>query len=144
MAIKQLSIYVENKPGEMAKVVRAISGAGINIRAMSLADTKDFGVLRLIVSDPDKMKEILAEDTIVTTTQVIAVEMDDKEGALYNVLRVLEENNINVEYMYAFTGTVPNKAYVVLRVDDLAEAESILTAKGIPMLTEESMTNVLL
>lgn len=144
MAIKQLSIYVENKPGEMAKVVRAISGAGINIRAMSLADTKDFGVLRLIVSDPDKMKEILSEDTIVTTTQVIAVEMDDKEGALYNVLRVLEENNINVEYMYAFTGTVPNKAYVVLRVDDLAEAESILTAKGIPMLTEESMTNVLL
>ena len=144
MAIKQLSIYVENKPGEMAKVVRAISGAGINIRAMSLADTKDFGVLRLIVSDPDKMKEILAEDTIVTTTQVIAVEMDDKEGALYNVLRVLEENNINVEYMYAFTGTVPNKAYVVLRVDDLAEAESILTAKGIPMLTEENMSNVLL
>ena len=144
MAIKQLSIYVENKPGEMAKVVRAISGAGINIRAMSLADTKDFGVLRLIVSDPDKMKEILSEDTIVTTTQVIAVEMDDKEGALYNVLQVLEENNINVEYMYAFTGTVPNKAYVVLRVDDLAEAESILTAKGIPMLTEESMTNVLL
>lgn len=144
MAIKQLSIYVENKPGEMAKVVRAISGAGINIRAMSLADTKDFGVLRLIVSDPDKMKEILAEDTIVTTTQVIAVEMDDKEGALYNVLQVLEENSINVEYMYAFTGTVPNKAYVVLRVDDLAEAESILTAKGIPMLTEESMTNVLL
>ena len=144
MAIKQLSIYVENKPGEMAKVVRAISGAGINIRAMSLADTKDFGVLRLIVSDPDKMKEILSEDTIVTTTQVIAVEMDDKEGALYNVLQVLEENSINVEYMYAFTGTVPNKAYVVLRVDDLAEAESILTAKGIPMLTEESMTNVLL
>ena len=144
MAIKQLSIYVENKPGEMAKVVRAISGAGINIRAMSLADTKDFGVLRLIVSDPDKMKEILSEDTIVTTTQVIAVEMDDKEGALYDVLKVLEDASINVEYMYAFTGTVPNKAYVVLRVDDLAEAESILNAKGIPMLTEDSMANVLL
>ena len=144
MAIKQLSIYVENKPGEMAKVVRAISGAGINIRAMSLADTKDFGVLRLIVSDPDKMKEILSEDTIVTTTQVIAVEMDDKEGALYDVLKVLEDASINVEYMYAFTGTVPNKAYVVLRVDDLVEAESILNAKGIPMLTEDSMANVLL
>ena len=144
MAIKQLSIYVENKPGEMAKVVRAISGAGINIRAMSLADTKDFGVLRLIVSDPDKMKEILSEDTIVTTTQVIAVEMDDKEGALYDVLKVLEDASINIEYMYAFTGTVPNKAYVVLRVDDLAEAESILNAKGIPMLTEDSMATVLL
>ena len=144
MAIKQLSIYVENKPGEMAKVVRAISGAGINIRAMSLADTKDFGVLRLIVSDPDKMKEILSEDTIVTTTNVIAVEMDDKEGALYNVLQVLEEDNINVEYMYAFTGTVPNKAYVVLRVDDLEEAESILKTKGVPMLDEASMANVLI
>ena len=143
MAIKQLSIYVENKPGEMAKVVRAISKAGINIRAMSLADTKDFGVLRLIVSDPDKMKSILAEDTIVTTTQVIAVEMDDKEGALYDVLKVLEEENINVEYMYAFTGNVPNKAYVVLRVDDLAAAESILQANNIPMLTEASMANVL-
>ena len=94
MAIKQISVFVENKKGKLAEIIKTVSEANINIQAMSLADTKDFGILRLIVSDTDKALKLLSEDTIVKTTDVLAVKMDDIEGALYKVLQALDEADI--------------------------------------------------
>ena len=94
MALKQLSVYIENKKGKLSDAVKVISDADVNIRAMSIGDTEDFGILRLIVSDYEKAKELLSEATIVNVTDVIAVKMDDKQGALYKILRVLEEAEI--------------------------------------------------
>lgn len=134
MSIKQLSVFVENKPGKLLEIVKTLAEAEINIRAMSIADTKDFGILRLIVSDTEKAKEILSDDCVVTVTEVIAVEMSDKAGALSNVLKAFGEAEINIEYMYAFTASTELGAYVVIRVDDNCAAEKVLVQKGIATL----------
>ena len=143
MAITQLSVFLENSPGRLAEAVRIISDAGVNIRAMSLADTKDFGILRLIVSDADKAKETLSSNYIVMETKVIAVKMDDQAGALKNILQALEKAQINVEYMYAFTGAEALSAYVVLRVDDLENAETVLAESGLQTLTDDKLRAIL-
>ena len=143
MAITQLSIFLENSPGRLAEAVRIISEAEVNIRAMSLADTKDFGILRIIVSDAEKTKKTLSDNYIVMETRVIAVKMDDQAGALNNILQILEKAQINVEYMYAFTGSEALSAYVVLRVDDLEHAETVLTDSGIPTLSDEKLRSIL-
>ena len=143
MAITQLSVFLENSPGRLAEAVRIISDAGVNIRAMSLADTKDFGILRLIVSDADKAKETLSSNYIVMETKVIAVKMDDQAGALKNILQALEKAQINVEYMYAFTGAEALSAYVVLRVDDLENAETVLAGSGMQTLTDDRLRAIL-
>ncbi|MCQ2431118.1 MAG: ACT domain-containing protein [Clostridia bacterium] len=142
MAIKQLSVFVENKQGKLVDTVRTISEAGINIRAMSIADTKDFGILRLIVSDTDKACGLLSDMSIVTKTDVIAVKMDDKAGALCNILTVLSDAGINVEYMYAFTASAEFGAYVVVRVDDVAGAEKVLADKGLATLSVEDIAKI--
>ena len=133
MAISQLSVFIENKKGQMADVIKRLSDAQINLRAMSVADTKDFGILRLIVSDAQKAKKILGDDALVKLTDVIAVKMDDIEGALYTILKVLDEASINVEYSYAFTAP-KDGAYVVFRVDDVDRAQNLLTDKGFRFL----------
>ena len=143
MAITQLSVFLENQPGRLAAAVRTISGAGINIRAMSLADTRDFGILRIIVSDVEKTKEILKSDSVVIETNVIAVKMEDEAGALYNILKVLEEAKINVEYLYAFTGPQDGSAYVVLRVNETEQAEKTLKEKNISTLSNEEIISQL-
>ena len=139
MAIKQLSIFVENKPGKLLDIVKALADAKVNIRAMSIADTKDFGILRLIVSDADKAKEILSNDCVVAVTPVIAAEMSDKAGALSSILEDFGCENINIEYMYAFTASTALGAYVVFRVDDNESAERILKSKGISVLDNLSI-----
>lgn len=138
MAIKQLSVFIENKQGKLSDAVKTISEAGIDMRAMSIADTNDFGILRLIVSDVEKAKALLSENTVVNVTDVIAVKMDDQEGALYNILKVLEEAKINIEYTYAFT-THEVGAYVVFRVGDVSAAEKALTDKGIALASEKDI-----
>ena len=143
MAITQLSAFLENVPGTLCKAVAAITDAGVNIRALSVADTKDFGILRVIVSDTQKTKEALSEKTIVRETQVIAVKMSDKTGALNDILKILEAADINVEYVYAFTGAVEGNAYVVLRVDDEEQAEKTLNDNGIHTLSDEDITEYL-
>ena len=139
MAITQITVFLENRPGQLAKAVRLISDAGINLRALSLADTKDFGLLRLIVDDVPKAKAVLSEQSIVLETPVIAARMDDVSGALDRILRLLEKTQINVEYMYAFTGAAAGSAYVVLRVDDSAAAEAALQSGGVALLTDAEM-----
>lgn len=137
MAVKQLSVFIENKQGKLSDAVKIIADAGIDMRAMSIGDSNDFGILRLIVSDTEKAKELLSEDTIVNTTDVIAVKMDDHQGALYTVLKVLEEAKINIEYSYAFAST--SGAYVVFRVDDVTAGEKVLLDNGIKVAEEEDI-----
>ena len=139
MAITQITVFLENKPGQLAAAVRRISGAGVNIRALSLADTKDFGLLRLIVDDVPTAKQVLSEHSIVLETPVIAARMDDEAGALSHILQLLETTEINVEYMYAFTGASAGSAYVVLRVDDSGKAEAALNGGGVTLLTDAEM-----
>lgn len=141
MAIKQISAFVENKKGSISETVKAISDAGINLRALCIADTQEFGILRLIVSDTEKAVEVLKGNTIVNVTDVIAVKMDDKEGALHNVLMVLEDADINIDYSYAFTGA-KSGAYVVIRVDSVEVAEKALIDKGIEVLVEADVASI--
>ena len=143
MAVTQLSVFLENKPGRLAETVRTLKDNNINIRALSLADTKDFGILRLIVSDTALAKKVLSEASVVMTTDVLALRMDDKSGALSDILQVFEGANINVEYMYAFTGADAGSAYVVLRVDRIEESEAALKAAGVAVLTGDELTAVL-
>jgi len=144
MAITQLSAFLENKPGTLYDALSAITEAGVNIRALSVAETKDFGILRMIVSDPEKTREALKEGSVVRETPVIAVKMDDRTGALKAVLETLRDASVNIEYVYAFTGAVQGSAYVVLRVDDPEEAEKILARNGIKSLTDEDINSFLL
>lgn len=140
MAIKQLSIFVENREGTLVTVTDAIAKAGVDIRAMSVADTNDFGIFRLIVTDIDKAKQALDEaDAFVSITEVVAVALEDKPGALAKVVKILADSNINIEYMYAFITVSKQFAYVVLRVADNAETEKILVDNGIKLVTEDDM-----
>lgn len=139
MAIKQLSVFIENKQGKLSDAIKVVSDANINIKALSIGDAKDFGILRMIVSDSAKAKELLSEDTIVNVTDVLAVKMDDKEGSLYKILKIMEEDQINVEYTYAFTSHVAGNAYVVFRLNDVAAAERLLADAGFEILTEDQI-----
>lgn len=139
MAITQLSVFLMNQPGALVDAVRSISDAGINIRAMSIAEANDFGILRIIVSDTDAVCKLLGEKYLFSKTEVVAAQMSDRSGALYPILVVLNEANINIEYMYAFTGSDPQEAYVVFRVNDVKLAEEVLKANGIRTLSDENL-----
>jgi len=142
MSIKQISAFVENKPGSSYNLFKTIADAGINVRAMNIADTKDFGVLRLIVEDCEKTREVLGQDTVVITTEVIAVEMEDKAGALCGILKVLMDAGINIEYAYAFVTPTKKGAYTVLRVDRTEEGEKALLQNGYTLLTQKDTDNL--
>ena len=142
MAIQQLSVFVENQKGKLLGTVKTLAEAGINIRAMSIADTKDFGILRLITSDNQKAMELLKEDSVVNTTKVIAAKMEDEAGALYKVLQILSDAQVNIEYMYAFTASEDFGAYVVLRVSDVATAQEILNEKGVATLDDSDILEI--
>ena len=139
MAITQLSLFLMNQPGQLVDAVGILSEGGANIRAMSIAESNDFGILRAIVSDTDLAVSLLKEKFLISRTEVIAARMGDKSGSLYPILKVLNESNINIEYMYAFTGTGVDEAYVVLRVNDVQPAEAVLNASGIPTLSDENL-----
>ena len=139
MAITQLSVFLMNQPGALIEAVQAISEAGINIRAMSISEANDFGILRIIVSDTEAVCKILGDKYLYSKTEVLAALMSDRSGALYPILAALNEANINIEYMYAFTGSGPEEAYVVIRVNDVRTAEELLNANGIRTLSDENL-----
>ncbi len=142
MAITQLSIFLPNEPGALSGAVSRISGAGINIRALSLADTRDFGILRLIVSDIDATVAALDDIAIAARTPVVALRMDDRAGALDEILKILSAARINIEYVYAFTANLPAAACVVMRVDDTQKAEACLLAAGRSVLDDEELRSL--
>ncbi len=131
MKVKQLSVFVENRKGNLVPILEHLSRGGVDISALSLADTSDFGVLRLIVDKVDVAWQILSEDgVIVKVTDVLAVVMKDHPGGAAEVLSLLADNHIEVEYMYACAGKTLGKALMIVRVDDPAKAEEILCANG--------------
>lgn len=135
MRIKQISIFLENKSGRLAKVTRVLGENGINIRALSIADTTDFGILRLIVNDPEKANIILKREGFsVNVTDVIAVEIKDVPGGLADPLEYLREAGINIEYLYAFLTRATKEALVVFRVEHIDEAIKVLKGNGIRIL----------
>ena len=135
MRVEQISVFLENKAGRLAEVTRLLADAGINIRALSLADTSDFGILRLIVSDNDKAKEVLAQNGFtVGKTDVVAVEVEDRPGGLYKILDILFRASINVEYMYAFVQSSGKDAVIIFRFDNLDEAVRVLTENGVTVI----------
>ena len=139
MAIKQISVFLENRPGTLLKMTGALAAQGIDMRALSLAETKDFGIVRLIVDDVFKAATVLKDaDFINSLTDVVGVMIPDEPGGLDRVLRVLAEANINVEYMYAFL-TKSDSAYLVIRVEDADAVEAALRARSIPLLQEEDV-----
>lgn len=138
MKVEQISIFIENKSGRLAEVTRVLGEAGVNIRALSLADTSDFGILRLIVDQTDKAKETLkAENFTVSKTEVVAVEVPDKPLGLYSILEVLEDGEVNVEYMYAFVERCGENAVIIFRFDDIDSAIKVLTENDINVLKGE-------
>ena len=143
MAINQISIFVENKEGKLVTITDSIANAGIDIRALSVADTQDFGIFRLIVTDPEKAKTALeSSGCFVSITQVVGISIPDEPGSLAKVVNILARYNINIEYMYAFITVSKKNASVVLRVADNAAAEKILTENGIKLLEEKDIVNM--
>jgi hypothetical protein len=135
MKVDQISIFLENKSGRLAEVTRVLGSAGINVRALSLADTSDFGILRLIVNDSAKAVDVLKQNQFtVSMTQVVAVEVSDRPGGLAHILDILQKENINVEYMYAFVERSSDNAVIIFRFDDIDKAIKTLTGKGITVL----------
>ena len=143
MSLKQLSIFVENKQGALVKVTETLAKNNINIRALSIADTEDFGILRLIVTDNDKAVEALtSEGFLIKTTEVIGVKIGDQPGKLSTALGVLDEAKINMEYLYAFMSRTEKHAYVVLRVADNLLAEQALENAGFHMITDADVNKL--
>jgi hypothetical protein len=140
MKVEQISIFLENKSGRLADVAGVLAQAGINIRALSLADTTDFGILRLIVNDTEKAKEVLKENGFtVGKTEVIAVEVSDRPGGLAAILNIMKNNGINVEYMYAFVQKSGGNAIIIFRFDELEKAIGTLQEGGIRILKGEEV-----
>ena len=140
MTIKQLSIFVENKAGTVAEITKKLADASVSIRALSVADTQEFGILRLIVDNVEKAKDALSEsECVVSITKVIGVEIPDVAGGLSNVLQLMSKSGINVEYLYAFITISGKHAYVVLRVEDNDKAIEILTKNGVKLVTQEDI-----
>lgn len=140
MKVEQISIFLENKSGRLADVAGVLSGSGINIRALSLADTTDFGILRLIVNDTEKAKQVLKENGFtVGKTEVLAVEVADRPGGLADILNVMKEHGINVEYMYAFVQKSGGHAIIIFRFDELEKAIEVLQKAGIRILKGEEV-----
>ena len=140
MKTEQLSVFLENRAGRLAEVTHTLAEAGINIRALSLADTSDFGILRLIVDDVDKGVQALRETGhTVSLTEVLAVEVPDHPGGLAGILDKLSAANLNVEYMYAFVCRATEKAVVVFRFEDVDHAVATLQSSGISVLRAETV-----
>jgi len=135
MTIDQLTVFVENGPGRLMEIIEILGKAGIDLRALSIADTAEFGIARIITSDHQRAVNLLREAGFaVSTTKVLAVGLDDEPGALVKVLRILADENINIEYLYAFITRQRRQAYVVLRVENNATASAALEKHGVPVV----------
>ena len=141
--VRQISVFVDNKPNQLAGVMKMIKECRINVRALSLADTSDFGIVRMIVNDTDKTVEKLkAASYAVTVTEVVAISIPDSPGQLSRVLDILGGSNVNLEYLYTFLGKSDRSVSFVIRVDDIANASEALTDGGIIQLTENDIAEM--
>ncbi len=137
MAIRQLTIFVQNRQGAIVSITEALAANQVNIRALSIAETEDFGILRLIVNDEETAQKTLSDaGYLIKVTEVVGVKIGDAPGKLTGALEVLDKAGINLEYLYAFMARTEKHAYVVLRVEDNATAEAALEAAGYHLITD--------
>ena len=143
MAIKQLTVFVENKRGAVVSITDILSKHNINLRALSIAETQDFGILRIIVNDEEIAEKILKkEGYLIKTTDVVGVKISDEPGKLSEALNVLDEKEINMEYLYAFMSRTEKHAYVVIRVEDEIAAETALSEAGFKIVTKADVNKL--
>ena len=143
MFIKQLSVFIENKAGRLSEILNVLSENHIDISAMSIAETTEFGVLRMIVNDPDTAKTKLRESgVIVKTTNVLGLVLDDKPGALADIITMLSQKGVVIEYSYAFLSSNNKGALIVLRTDDQEHTEKLLTEAGIGLLDPKEVYRI--
>ncbi len=137
MSLKQLTVFVENKQGALVDITATLAQNDVNIRALSIADTEEFGILRLIVNDNETaMTKLAGEGYLIKTTDVVGVKIGDAPGKLSTALSVLDDEGINLEYLYAFMSRTEKHAYVVLRVADNGAAEDALQKAGFHLITD--------
>ena len=143
MAIKQLTVFVQNKKGSVASVTDLLSQSGVDLRALSIAETQDLGILRLIVNDEKTAERVLTENGyLIKVIDVVGVKIADAPGKLTEALSVLDRADINVEYLYAFLARTERHAYLVLRVEDNAAAESVLSDAGFKLITDADISKL--
>jgi hypothetical protein len=140
MFVKQISIFLENKSGRLAEVTKVLGDNGIDISALSIADTTNFGILRLIVNDPDKAEKVLQSNGFTTSaTSVIAIGVKDEPGGLAAALSILKDAELEIEYMYAFVSKKEDEALVILKTGDPEKAVEVLTSNGVNVLSSEQV-----
>ncbi len=140
MKVKQISVFLENKSGRLADVTRTLAANNINIRALSIADTIDYGLLRLIVNDPDYAAKVLTDEGFtVAETEVLAIEVPDRPGGLAGIIDILSAKGLNIEYMYAFVGRSGQHAIVIFRVEPIDAGIEALKEGGARILTGEEL-----
>lgn len=143
MTVNQISIFLENKPESLSQLTEVLAENKVNMRALMLADTSDFGIARIIADDAEKVAEILKmRDYIVNVTGVIAIVIPDESGSLNKILKLLGENGRNVEYMYGFTGRKTNMACMILRCTDIQKTEEILEKNGIHTISQDELSDI--
>ena len=135
MKLNQLSVFLENKPGRLSEPCRILAEAGINILTLSLADTQQFGIMRLVVKEWEKAKEVLEKaGCVVNVTEVVALEVQDQPGGLESVLKIIEQGDINIEYIYAFTFRRKDKAIIIFRFEEPDTAIKVLQSNGVNVI----------
>jgi hypothetical protein len=135
MTVKQLSVFLENTTGRLADVTSLLGKAGVNLRAITIADTADFGILRLIVDDNDKALEVLKENGFTAkVTQVFAIEIEDKPGGLAEIMKILDQNALNIEYLYATLEKNKDNAVVIFRVENIEDATKVIQENNLKTL----------
>lgn len=140
MKIKQLSIFIQNKVGSLSEPLEVLSGNGINIRAMCMADISEFSILRLVVDNPEKGKKVLEKNNfLVKITEIVGVEMDDTPGGLTSILKILKEGNIDIEYLYAFTHDKSDKAILLIHTEDIDEMIDVLEKNNLTLTPAEEV-----
>ena len=140
MTVKQISVFLENKPGKLAAFTKLLSNNNIDIRALSIAEASDFGIIRMIVEDVYNATTVLKDaDYICSVTDVLAVEVKDEAGALADLITILGDNGVNVEYMYALTNRIKGVAYMIIRPNDQAKAIAALEGSGMKIVSTEQL-----
>lgn len=143
MLIKQISVFVENRKGRLYSLAKTISDNGIDLKALSISDTAEFGILRCIVNDPQKALQVVKDAGFTASvTEVLGIEVDDNPGGLTRVLKILQDNEIGIEYLYSFVGTSSDNAIVIFHVNETEKAFEKLQDSGLTILTEEMIYNI--
>lgn len=141
MNVKQISIFIQNKPGHLQNVLKILAEADINIITLTIAEINDFGIIRLIVNSPEKAQETLKKVNIASQiTEVLALEIGDEPGSLYNAMDTFSKADLNIEYMYAFTQKVDDKAVMIFRFDDIEAARNAALAAGHRIVSSSEIT----